>query len=103
MQNVNSVYSDDEDLNPYARFQTQADLDLYNNNQKETIVRLIGDSRIIAQTVQLLAYIRHALSNNAQVNLEVSICNTVANPTFMMDVNGMQIPDLVTQKKIQIN
>lgn len=84
-------------------FQSQAELDSYNNNLVDTNIHLMGDSTTIAQVVQLLAYIRHALKNNAKTKIEVDISNTVANIDFMMDVNGMQVPDLVTTNKVQIN
>ena len=84
-------------------FQSQADLDSYNNNLVETNVRLMGDKTIVAQLVQLLSYIRHAVRNNLKTTIEVDIANTVANTQLMMDVNGMQVPDLVTASKVQVN
>ena len=84
-------------------FQSQADLDNYNNNLVETNVRLMGDKTIVAQLVQLLSYIRHAVRNNLKTTIEVDIANTVANAQLMMDVNGMQVPDLVTTSKVQVN
>jgi len=85
------------------QFQSQAELDTYNNNLVDTNVHLMGDATVIAQVVQLLAYIRHALKNNVKTKIEVDLPNTVANIDFMMDVNGMQVPDLVTVGKTQIN
>lgn len=84
-------------------FKTQAELDAYNNSLVETNVRLVGDKTVIGQVVQLLAYIRHAVRNNTKVKIDVNIANTVANVPFMMDVNGLEVPDLVTVKKTQIN
>lgn len=84
-------------------FNTQAELDAYNNSLVETNVRLVGDKTVIGQVVQLLAYIRHAVRNNMKVKIDVNIANTVANVPFMMDVNGLEVPDLVTVKKTQIN
>lgn len=80
-------------------FNTQAELDAYNNSLVETNVRLVGDKTVIGQVVQLLAYIRHAVRNNMKVKIDVNIANTVANVPFMMDVNGLEVPDLVTVKK----
>lgn len=85
------------------QFNSTEDLDAYNNNLVDTNVHLIGDATVVAQVVQLLAYIRHAIKNNAKVTIEVDIPNTAANVEFMMDVNGMQVPDLVTVNKVQIN
>ena len=85
------------------QFNSQAELDSYNNRLVDTNVHLIGDATVIAQVVQLLAYIRHALQNNAKMKIEVDLPNTVANVDFMMDVNGMQVPDLVTVGKVQVN
>lgn len=77
------------------KFESQAELDKYNNNLVDTNVHLMGDATVIGQVVQLLAYIRHALKNNIKGKIEVDIANTVANVDFMMDVNGFQVPDLV--------
>ena len=85
------------------QFNSKAELDSYNNNLVDTNIHLMGDSTVIAQVVQLLAYIRHALRNNVKTKIEVNLPNTVANVDFMMDVNGMQVPDLVTVGKVQIN
>lgn len=84
-------------------FSSKEELDNYNNNIKQVDLRLMGDKTLIAQTIQLLAYIRHAIRNNLKIDIKISIRNTVANLDFMFDANGMQVPDLVTQKTIQIN
>ena len=85
------------------QFNSQAELDSYNNNLVDTNVHLMGDATVVAQVVQLLAYIRHALKNNIKTKIEVDLPNTAANVDFMMDVNGMQVPDLVTVGKVQVN
>lgn len=85
------------------QFQSQKELDAYNSNLVDTNVHLMGDSTVIAQVVQLLSYIRHALKNNMKTKIEVDLPNTAANVEFMMDVNGMQVPDLVTVNKVQVN
>lgn len=85
------------------QFNSQAELDTYNNNLVDTNVHLMGDATVIAQVVQLLSYIRHALKNNVKTKIEIDMPNTVANVEFMMDVNGMQVPDLVTVSKTSIN
>ena len=85
------------------QFNSQAELDIYNNNLVDTNIHLMGDSTVIAQVVQLIAYIRHALKNNVKTKIEVDLPNTVANVDFMMDVNGQQVPDLVTVGKVQVN
>ena len=85
------------------QFETQADLDNYNNNLVETNVRLMGDKTVVAQVVQLLSYIRHAVRNNLKTSIQVDIPITVANVPFMFDVNGVEVPDLVTISKAQVN
>lgn len=85
------------------QFNTQAELDAYNNNLVETNVHLVGDKTVVAQIVQLIAYIRHAIRNNLDTNINVKIGNTVANIPIMMDVNGLDVPDLVTVSTTQIN
>ena len=85
------------------QFESQAQLDNYNNNLVETNVRLMGDKTVVAQVVQLLAYIRHALRNNIKTSIQVNMPVTVANVPFMIDVNGLEVPDLVTVNKTQIN
>lgn len=85
------------------QFESQAELDNYNNNLVETNVRLMGDRTIVGQVLQLLSYIRHAIRNNMKTTIEVDIANTVANVQFMLDANGREVPDLVTVKKAQIN
>lgn len=84
-------------------FGSQGELDSHNNSLVETTVRFLGDRTIIAEIVQLLAYIRHGVKNNVSGDITVTLGATVANPSLMMDVNGMQVPDLVIQEKIQIN
>ena len=85
------------------QFESQAELDNYNNNLVETNVRLMGDKTVVGQVLQLLSYIRHAVRNNMKTTIEVDIANTVANVPFMLDANGVEVPDLVTVKKTQVN
>lgn len=93
----------EENEDTSMHFESQSDLDAYNNSLVETNIRLVGDKTAIAQTVQLIAYIRHAIRNNQKQNIHVTISNTVANIPYMMDVNGMEVPDLVTVNNVQIN
>lgn len=69
----------------------------------ETDVHMVGDRVVIAQVVQLLAYIRHAVKNNMKTDVKVEIGGTVANSEFMFDVNGCQVPDLITQQVAKVN
>lgn len=92
----------DIQANPLV-FGSQGELDLHNKSLVETTIRFLGDRTIIAEIVQLLAYIRHGIKNNVNGKIEVKLGSTVANPSLMMDVNGFQVPDLVIQDKIQIN
>lgn len=82
---------------------TREEVDLHNANMVETNVRLLGDRTIIAEIVQLLAYIRNGLKNNQKTVINVHLMQTVADPVFTFDVNGMQVPDLVLNKDIQVN
>ena len=45
----------------------------------------------------------NGVKNNVKGDIVVTLGQTVANPSLMMDVNGLQVPDLVVQDKIQIN
>ena len=67
------------------QFESQAELDSYNNNLVETNVRLMGDKTVVGQVLQLLSYIRHAVRNNMKTTIEVDIANTVANVPFMLE------------------
>ena len=85
------------------QFQTQGDIDNYNNNLVEVNVRLMGDKTVVGQVLQLLSYIRHAVRNNMKTTIDVDINNTVANAPFMLDANGLEVPDLVTVSRTQVN
>ena len=85
------------------QFNSQVELDNYNNNLVETTVRLMGDKTVVAQVLQLLAYIRHGIRNNMKTTINVNIGSTVANVPFMIDANGMQVPDLVLVNDVKIN
>lgn len=85
------------------QFQTQAEIDNYNNSLVEVNVRLMGDKTVVGQVLQLLSYIRHAVRNNMKTTIEVDVSNTVANVPFMLDANGLEVPDLVTVSKVQVN
>ena len=84
-------------------FASQVELDKYNNSLVDTTVRLLGDKTIVAEIVQLLAYIRNALKNNSSKVISVNVNNTVANVPFTFSVNDMAIPDLNAVESIQIN
>jgi len=102
----NQIDAEEEDEalrnNPLV-FSSQGELDTHNNNLVETTVRFLGDRTIIAEIVQLLAYIRHGVKNNVKGEIKVKLNGTVANPSLMMDVNGLQVPDLVIQEHMDIN
>jgi hypothetical protein len=84
-------------------FASQAELDKYNNSLVDTTVRLLGDKTVVAEIVQLIAYIRHAVKNNMTKDIIVGVKNTVANVPFTFTVNDTTIPDLVTVDYTQIN
>lgn len=74
-----------------------------SSNLVEADVKLIGDRTTICQIVQFLAYVRHAIRNNLKAELKVKVGNNVANGQLLFDVNGLEIPDLITQDNIEIN
>lgn len=96
------MFDNEENENPLV-FESYVELENHNNNLVETTVRFLGDKTIVAEIVQLLAYIRHGIKNNANTDIVVHLRNTVANPNLMMDVNSLEVPDLVIQPEIQIN
>lgn len=75
----------------------------FNQNLTETIVKLIGDNTTICQIVLLLSYIRHAIRNNMQTDINVKIGKKIANSQLMFDVNGLEIPDMIVQDNVEIN
>jgi hypothetical protein len=75
----------------------------FNPNLVDTQIKIIGDRRPVNQVIKLLAYIRHAIKNNLQTEIKVKIGHNVVNSDFLFDVNNFEIPDLITQKTIEIN
>ena len=74
-----------------------------NASLVDTIVHFVGDRDTIGQIVQLLAYIRHAVKNNLETDIKVSLCKNVVNTELMFDVNSQQIKDYKTKDYIEIN
>lgn len=88
--------------------QEELEREIARNNVKnvtltEADIHMFGDRMVISQVVQLMAYIRHAVKNNMQTEIKVKIGGTVANSEFMFDVNGCQVPDLITKTEAEIN
>ena len=75
----------------------------FNQNLTETNIKLIGDNTTICQIVLLLSYIRHAIKNNIQTDINVKIGKKVANGQLLFDVNGLEIPDMIIQDSVEIN
>jgi hypothetical protein len=75
----------------------------FNQNLTETNIKLIGDNTTICQVVLLLSYIRHAIKNNIQTDINVKIGKKVANGQLLFDVNGLEIPDMIIQDSVEIN
>lgn len=91
-----------------AQREEELGAEIERNNAKnvsltETDVHMFGDRTVIAEIVQLLAYIRHAVKNNLQTEIRVRVGGTVVNSELMFDVNGCQVPDLRTQPEIDVN
>lgn len=74
-----------------------------SNNFVETNIKVIGDKTTVCQVVQLLAYIRHAIKNSERADITVKVGRNIADGHFLFDVNGLEIPDLITQKFVDIN
>ena len=100
LENINDF---PEDNNRYFAVQSQAELEQYNRNNVETNIKLLGDINVIGEVIQLLAYIRNGIKNGYTGTIQIKLGNTVANPVFMMQVNGQEVPDLTIQDKVQIN
>ena len=74
-----------------------------NSNLVETDIKIIGDRTLTCQLVQFLAYVRNAIKNNKKTEIKVNIGSKVENGQLLFDVNGLEIPDLITQDYIEIN
>lgn len=81
----------------------EKNVDETNKNFVETNIKVIGDKTTVCQIVQLLAYIRHTIKNGEKTDITVKIGRNVADGHFLFDVNGLEIPDLITQKFVEIN
>lgn len=79
------------------------DQTVFNKNLAEVNIKMIGDNTTLCQIVLLLSYIRHAIKNNIKSNIDVKICEKIANGQLMFDVNGLEIPDMIIQDKVEIN
>ena len=78
-------------------------IEVINKSIGDADVTFYGDLTTISQVVQLLAYIRHAIQNNEEVDISVKIGHKVVNTPFSLTVNGQQVQDYVTQKEVEIN
>ena len=79
------------------------DQTVFNKNLAEVNIKMIGDNTTLCQIVLLLSYIRHAIKNNIKSNIDVRIGEKIANGQLMFDVNGLEIPDMIIQDKVEIN
>lgn len=75
----------------------------FGKNLAETNIKMIGDQSTLCQIVLLLSYIRHAIRNNMQTDINVKIGKKIANGQLMFDVNGLEIPDMIVQDNVEIN
>lgn len=76
---------------------------VYDPNITDSQIKIIGDFTTICQIVKLLAYIRYAINNNEQTEFTVNIGKKLVNRKLMFDVNGSEVPDIISQKTIEIN
>lgn len=74
-----------------------------NERLVDTNVHFIGDKQTISQIVLLLAYIRHAVKNNLNTDIKISIGKHIVNRELAFDVNNQEIADYITQKTLEIN
>lgn len=74
-----------------------------NLSLTDTDVHIYGDRTVIAQVIQLLSYIRHAVKNNMDTQIIVKFGKEIANAEFTFDVNGCEIPDLIPPAETEIN
>lgn len=81
---------------------SRAEVELRNISLTETDVHMVGDGIVIAQIVQLLSYIRHAIKNNFNGEITLQFGQELANAEFNLDVNGCEIPDLIPPDKVQL-
>lgn len=72
-------------------------------NIEEANVKMIGDLSTLNQVIQLLAYIRHAVNENTEDEIKVTIGKNISGSQFLFSVNNMEIPDFKVQKEISIN
>lgn len=64
-----------------------------NDNNKPVFINILGDKRIVSEIILLLADIRHALTQDDEINLNVKINSRhKANP-ILFTVNNQEIED----------
>ena len=76
---------------------------ILSRNIEEANVKMIGDLSTLNQVIQLLAYIRHAVNENTEDEIKVTIGKNISSSQFLFSVNNMEIPDFKVQKEISIN
>ena len=86
-----------------SRVQDERPAETFNISLTEADVHMVGDRLVLAQIVQLLSYIRHAVKNNMKGAITLRFGQEVANAEFNFDANGFQVPDLIPQDEVQIN
>lgn len=74
-----------------------------NDNNKPVFINILGDKRIISEIIVLLADIRHALTQDDEINLNVKINSRhKANP-ILFTVNNQEIEDYKPELTNYIN
>lgn len=74
-----------------------------NDNNKPVFINILGDKRIISEIILLLADIRHALTQDDEINLNVKINSRhKANP-ILFTVNNQEIEDYKPELTNYIN
>lgn len=86
----------DDEVKMYEQF-------LQSSNNRQSEISVFGNRNTIIQVVTLLSYIRHAIRNNLQCDINVSIGKNVSNREFEFTVNNEKTDDLITKESIEIN
>jgi hypothetical protein len=74
-----------------------------NDNNKPVFINILGDKRIVSEIILLLADIRHALTQDDEINLNVKINSRhKANP-ILFTVNNQEIEDYKPELTNYIN
>jgi len=69
----------------------------------EVDLTLFGNKYTLIQVVTLISYIRNAIQNNRECNINVEIGRNVSDRKFEFLVNNQRADNLIPKEKIEIN